>query len=113
MSGIAGAQVARQYADTLRRKQTQPAGNMPPAVIGLTNDHALGADAHVQTFEGVTDGDMRDLFRQADREADVHAEHRMPERRLAAVGRIGLPPGTVARIEFIGLADVMTHRARD
>ena len=75
MSGIAGAQVARQYADTLGRKQTQPAGNMPPAVIGLTNDHALGTDAHVQTFEGVTDGDMRDLFWQANRQTDMHSEH--------------------------------------
>src|ERR1700723_2964451 len=97
MSGIAGAQVARQYADTLGRKKTQPAGTMPPAVIGLTNDHTLGADAHVQTFEGVTNRDMRDLLRQADREADVHAEHRMPERRLAAVGWVRLAPRPGAR----------------
>src|ERR1700722_12367476 len=113
MSGIAGAQVAGQYADTLGLKQAEPAGNKPPAVIGLTDDHALGADAHVQAFVGVTDRDMRDLLRQTDREADMHAEHRMPERRLAAVGRISLPPDTVARVKLIGLADIVAHRTRD
>src|SRR5271154_6882815 len=92
MSEISGAQVARQYADTLGRKQAQPSGNMPPAVIGLADDHALGADADVQAFVGVTNGDMRDLLRQTDREAYMHSEHRMPERRLAAVGRMGPPP---------------------
>src|ERR1700722_7290055 len=113
MSEIAGTQVARQYADGLGLEQPQPARNKPPAVVGLTNNHALGADAHMQAFVGVTDRDVRDLLRQTDREADMHAEHRMPKRRLAAVGRIGLPPRAVARVELVGLADVVTYRAGD
>src|ERR1700733_12987609 len=101
MSEISGTQVARQYADGLGLEQAQPARNKPPAVVGLTNNHALRADAHVQAVVGVADRDMRDLFRQTDREADMQAKHRMPERRLAAVGRIGLPPRTVARVDLI------------
>src|ERR1700723_3035628 len=98
MSEISGTQVARQHADRLGLKQAQPTGNKPPAVIGLTDDHALGADAHMQTFVGMTDRDMRDLLRQTNGEAYMHAEHRMPERRLAAVGGMGLAhPGGAGR----------------
>ena len=65
-SKSSGAQIVlvRKYANRFWRDQTQRSRDMPPSVVSLADNHALGADTHVQTFEGVSDPDMRDFIGQ-------------------------------------------------
>ena len=60
-----------------------PAGDLPPAVVGVADDEAFGADPDMLALERVAERDMRDLLRQADRQADMGAEHRVTQRRVA------------------------------
>ncbi|MGR9251206.1 hypothetical protein [Rhizobium leguminosarum] len=83
---------------------------MPPSMVCLPDDHALGTDTYVVSFEGMADGDMRDLFGRPD---DQHAEDGMPECRLAGVGRLQGSSLTICRIKFIELAHIVagsTHK---
>ncbi len=59
---------------------------MPPAMIGLADDHALGADAHTVAFKRVANGDVGHLVGQAHDKTDTHAEDRMPEGRRTCPG---------------------------
>jgi|ERR1700733_3400159 hypothetical protein len=63
-SKSSGAQIVlvRKYANRFWGDQTQRPSDMPPSMVSLADNHALCADTHVQTFEGVSDRDMRDFI---------------------------------------------------
>ena len=85
---------------------------MPPAVICLAHDRALGTNAHMHTFKGMPDRNVRDLVRQSDGQANMHPEYGMPEGWKPAIGGRRGPALPIGGIEFIGLADVVTRGAR-
>ena len=76
-SKSSGAQIVlvRKYANRFWGDQTQRPSDMPPSMVSLADNHALCADTHVQTFEGVSDRDMRDFIGQAYGDTHMHPEN--------------------------------------
>src|ERR1044072_208745 len=87
-------------------EQAERAGDVPPCVVGMAHDVALGAEPNVLTFERMAERDMRDLFRQSDRQTNMHTVDRVPQTGIAGAGRVFGPALAVHGIEFVRLADV-------
>ena len=87
------------------------ARNVPPGMIGVPHDVALGGEPDVLALERMAERNVRDLLRQPDREADMRAVDRMAQARIAGARGVLGPALAVHRVEFVGLADVVAERA--
>src|ERR1044072_602231 len=116
LAGLHGCQSARPHhrADIGERRgleQAERARDVPPRVVGMAHDVALGAEPDVLAFERVAQCNVRDFLGQSDREADMRAVDRVAQAGIAGARRVFGPALAVHRIEFVGLADVVAERA--
>lgn len=97
----------------MRLKEPQCAGDMPPCVVRVPHDVALGAQPDVLPFERMPKRDMGDLFREADGEADVRDVDRVAQGMLSGPGRILRPALDVDLVKLVGLADVVAESSSE
>src|SRR5581483_4608563 len=86
---------------------------VPEGVVGLVHDHALEAPDQQLALARMRHGDVGDLLRQADGEADVGAVGGMADGRAARPPLRCLPAAAVGRVELPGLAHVVNEAAGD
>src|ERR1700752_1515919 len=92
-SGLDGVEVARAHhrADADQRvglQEAERARNMPPRVIRVPHDIALGGEANVLALQRMAERNVRALFRQPAREAHMRTVDRVAQAGIARARRV-------------------------